>query len=303
MKDDQASSTAYLIARSTAYLSRDPQLGHFVPSEAAEASAWFMRVCSPRADKELEAMNGKWFRWRSGLAERLSVPGIILHYIMRKRYIEEAVRNSMEEGFQQIVVLAGGFDTLALRLHQKFTEVNFIEVDHPATQKLKREALEQRGFPKPNMSFLSVDFTKQTLEERLQSCDAYDPKLNTLFIAEGVLMYLTAEEVGTIFRFIREYGGPRTRFAFTFMEPHRGKVRFKNSSLAVDFWLWLKNEEFDWGIMRDDLPDYLQSSRFEFLDLATPDTFRTQYLKPEGLEDVTLADGEYVCLAEASRDR
>ena len=221
---------------------------------------------------------------------------------MRKRYLEEAVRRCLEEEFQQIVVLAGGFDTLALRLHQEFSEIMFIEVDHPATQKLKREALEQRDLPRTNMSFLSVDFTQQILEEQLLSCDAYDPKANTLFIAEGVLMYLTSEEVGTIFRFIREHGGPRTRFAFTFMEPHRGKVRFKNSSRAVDFWLWLKSEEFDWGILRDDLPEYLHSAGFEFLEVATPETFRTRYLKPEGLEHVTLADGEYVCLAEVAED-
>jgi hypothetical protein len=64
--------------------------------------------------------------------------------------------------------------------------------------------------------------------------------------------------------------------------------------------LWLKSEEFDWGILRDDLPNYLHSSGFEFLEVATPETFRTRYLKPEGLEHVTLADGEYVCLTEVA---
>jgi len=40
-----------------------------------------------------------------------------------------------------VINLGAGFDTLAYRLLQKYKEVNFIEIDHLATHKIKRDAL------------------------------------------------------------------------------------------------------------------------------------------------------------------
>jgi methyltransferase (TIGR00027 family) len=299
MRNHRPSATAYLIARSVVFVSRDPKLGHLVPPLAAEASVWFMQACSRHAKFLLSAMGQRWFRALALAFERLTAPGILLHYILRKHFLEEIARGSLGEGFNQVVILGAGFDTLALRLHSEFSGVRFIEIDHPATQRVKREALEARHLPKTNMDLLPVDFNQKKISESLLQNQEYRPEADTLFIAEGVLMYLKLDEIDGIFRFLREQGGRKCRFAFTFMEPQaNGKINFRNSSRAVDLWLRLRGETFEWGIKRENLPAYLESKGFLLKELATPETFRQRYLATGNFVNIPLAEGEYVCVAE-----
>ena len=137
MKPDKPSVTARLIARSVVFMTHDPKLGHLVPLRAAEASVWFLKASSPHGDRLLRLIDRRWFRSLVTLAESLTIPVILLHYIVRKRYLEDVVRDSLGSGTDQVVVLGAGFDTLALRLHQEFPAAVFIEIDHPATQKIK----------------------------------------------------------------------------------------------------------------------------------------------------------------------
>lgn len=297
MKDDTPSSTAYVIARSTVYLSRDPVLGRLIPPRAIEMCGWFVQAHSRWAYRLLTGIRPVC-RPFIAILERLSIPGIQLHYALRKRYLEDVARAALAEGARQLVVIGGGFDTLALRLHEEFPAVRFIEIDHPATQRVKRQAVQPHNLPKDNLRFLAVDLTRQTLEESLLSCDDYRGGEETLFICEGVMMYLQPDEIEKLFLFIRRHGSPRSRFAFTFMEPQRdGQVRFRDSSNAVDAWLRWRGEVFTWGIRRERLPEYLASYGFIIEQTATPDTFRSRYLATERLDHLPLADGEYICVA------
>lgn len=259
-----------------------------------------MEAYSPRAKYLLKAMDKKWFRSLAFWIERVTIPGILLHYVLRKHYLEDVAHRAIDEGFHQVVILGAGFDTLALRLHQEFRKVRFIEVDHPATQRVKRQILEWRNLPKATMKFLAVDFARQSLEESLLSSKEYNREADTLFIAEGVLIYLKTSDVDTIFRFIREYGGRRSRFAFTFMEPQaNGEVNFRSSSRAVDLWLWLRDETFKWGIRRENLASFLEARDFSLQELVTSEAFQ-RYLVAKGLERIPLEVGEYCCVAERS---
>src|SRR2546430_15367 len=81
MKADSPSSTALLIARATVFVARDPQLGYLVPPLAAEASAWFIEACSCHAGRLLGRVSRRWIRWLVWAVERLTVPGILLHWV------------------------------------------------------------------------------------------------------------------------------------------------------------------------------------------------------------------------------
>src|SRR5438093_276985 len=89
MQPGRPSATAGVIAASTAFLALDSRLGHLVPGEAAEASAWFLNAASPRADRWLRLMHRPAFRRLLRVVERLMLPGIVLHYALRKRCLEE----------------------------------------------------------------------------------------------------------------------------------------------------------------------------------------------------------------------
>jgi methyltransferase (TIGR00027 family) len=246
MKGDKPSATALLIAASMAFLARDPKLGQLVPPRAAEAGVWFVEEYSVYGRILLRVINHKWIRFLCWTLERATVPGILIHYALRKRYLEEVTRRSLREGFRQVVILGAGFDTLALRLHEDCPETTFIEVDHPATQQPKKRALASRGLPGANMHFLAVDLTCACLAEALSDLDAYDLEAETLFVAEGLLMYLKPAQVDRVFRWTAEQSGRKARFAFTFMEPQpEGRISFRNSSRAVDLWLRLRDPRSD----------------------------------------------------------
>ncbi|HYG09858.1 MAG TPA: class I SAM-dependent methyltransferase, partial [Pyrinomonadaceae bacterium] len=251
-----------------------------------------------------EALRRKSMRALFAALERLTLPGIQLHYALRKLYLEETARAAITGGVRQVVIFGAGYDTLALRLHETFPGVQFIETDHPATQQRKLHALAAarpgaRTQPATNLHFLPLDLTRRRLAETLLNFDAYQPDAPTLFIAEGLLMYLAPGEVDELFQTIRDCGSASYRFAFTFMEPQSdGRVNFLTRSRVVDAWLDWRREFFKWGIRRGELPAYLAARGFALREIATGETFRRRYLEPESLAHLPLAAGEYVCIAD-----
>ncbi|HKQ99973.1 MAG TPA: SAM-dependent methyltransferase [Pyrinomonadaceae bacterium] len=299
MKEDRPSATAYLIARSTFFLSRDPLLGRLVPPRSAELSRRFAETRSRLARWLDDALNSRLLRPLSGFLERATVPGIRLHYALRKRYLEETARRALGEGFPQMVVIGAGFDTLALRLHEAFPETEFFEVDHPATQRVKKRVIESQDSPAPNLHFISLDLTHGNLEGSLLPGSAYRADLDTVFVAEGLLMYLAPAEVELILQFIRHHSGAHSKFVFTFMETQSdGRIGFRQSSRAVDAWLRLRGESFKWGIHHTRLSEFLAARGFVLRELVTSEMLRSKYLAAESLKALTLADGECLCVCE-----
>ena len=82
--------------------------------------------------------------------------------VVRARYAEDALADARSRGASRYVVLAAGLDTFALRQAQPPVEV--LEIDHPATQRWKRELLAARGMVVPdNLTLLPIDFEQQSL--------------------------------------------------------------------------------------------------------------------------------------------
>jgi methyltransferase (TIGR00027 family) len=301
MKEDKPSATAYLIARSTLFLSRDPLLGGLVPERSAELSRRFVRARSRFAGLLDAATNSKLLRPLAALLERATIPGIKLHYALRKRYLEEIARDALGDDLRQVVVIGAGFDTLALRLHDLFSETKFFEVDHPATQRVKRRVVEGRQPPKRNLRFISLDLARGNLEETLLASADYHSAADTLFFAEGLLMYLAPAEIDLILQFIRRHSGAKSRLAFTFMETQGGgRIGFRESSRAVDAWLRLRGERFKWGCHRARIGEFLAARGFAVREIVTSETLRNKYLAAEPLKHLALADGECICVSELS---
>ncbi len=91
--------------------------------------------------------------------------GLRAQVVVRARYAEDALRQARAEGVNRYVVLAAGLDTFAYR--QPVPALPVVEIDHPATQRWKRDLLRERGVAIPrNVSYLPVDFERQALAER-----------------------------------------------------------------------------------------------------------------------------------------
>lgn len=298
MRKHNPSATAHVIACSTVFLSHEPRYAHLVPPEAVDASTWFMQACSAVTPRLIGLMQRQWFRAAVTALEHAMVPGMMLHYLLRKRWIEERARVCLAKGVDQVVILGAGFDTLALRLHREFPRIRFFEVDHPATQQVKREAVESRSMLAANINFICADLTEENWERALLSHPDFQPQAHTLLIAEAVLMYLQPTHLDAIFKFLHKQMDRRSKILFTFMEPgNDGKVSFRNATWLLDSWLWWRGEPFTWGIRRGELPAYLQERGLTLLELAGPQTLRNRYCNAEHTT-LPLAEGEYLCLAE-----
>ena len=66
-------------------------------------------------------------------------PFIIDCISARTRYIDEYINERIEDDIQQLIILGAGYDSRAYRIEKLKGKVKVFEVDHPATQKLKKE--------------------------------------------------------------------------------------------------------------------------------------------------------------------
>lgn len=254
MKPDRPSATACLIASCVFALSCHPKLRRLVDPRAAEFSGWFVAAhSSPLA----RVLGRAWFRSLASWFERLTLPGFILHVGLRKRWLEAATREAIGRGVTQVVVLGAGYDTLALRLAADYPGVRFVEMDHQATQRVKLRALARRGVAAANVTFEAVDLTGSAPRGHARN-------MKTLFVAEGLLMYLGERDVDRLLQCV-EPGG---LIAFTFMERHGARIRFRNCAPWVDLWLNVRGEPFTWGLARGKLAAFLEARGLRLMKLA-----------------------------------
>lgn len=296
MRDDRPSATARLIARSLLLLSQDPARAALVPPRSAETSGWFLEACGENPARFRSLAGQSWFRRLLSWVEQSTTPGLLAHYALRKRRLEEATRGGLAAGARQVVVLGAGFDTLAWRLHRDFPDSAFWELDHPATQEAKRAALTAHDPPGDNLRFAAVNLASGRLVDAVFSSPTYQAGAATVFVAEGLLMYLDPERVSDVFRDAHVVSGPGSRFAFTFLEPQaNGRAGFARRSRFVDWWLRRRGEPFRWGLGQTEAAAFLGARGWSLRETLAPPALRRRYFVEES---PLSAVGDLVGMAE-----
>jgi len=147
------------------------------------------------------------------------------------------------------VGLGAGLGTLAARLAPQLPPVRFIEIDHPATQAVKRAAVTRE-----NLHFIAADLARTSLRDAL-AASPYDRNSPSVFVVEGVLMYLTSEEMAALFAAIGEMQAGGGEVVFTVMEPRGdGRLAFHNATWLERALLTLWKEPFKSAVSREVLP-------------------------------------------------
>jgi methyltransferase (TIGR00027 family) len=114
--------------------------------------------------------------------------GLFEQVALRTSAIDQALREAIAAGATQLVTLGAGLDARPWRMPE-LRKVRAFEVDHPATQAYKRARVEGRSPMAHEVTFVPVDFQHQRLGEQL-ACVGHDPEQKTVWIMEGVSMYL-----------------------------------------------------------------------------------------------------------------
>ena len=187
MEDGRASETAYVVLQGMVKTALDPATAHLVSPTKLKACVSILNSTDEGRQK-LSQIHSRIGNAILTVKERLFLPGIALHYVTRKAFIEEMVRNEIAKGARQIINLGAGFDILMFELASEFADLRFIEIDHPATFSHKQVALAGRAVS--NFSQHPVDLRKVDISQAITGSLDFDAAAKTCFVCEGVLMYL-----------------------------------------------------------------------------------------------------------------
>jgi methyltransferase (TIGR00027 family) len=264
VRKDQSSLTAAGIAIARAVESEkpadericyDPYARQFVP-------AWMYRFLG--------------FFIKSGYAE-LRGPGVNGFLVARERYIDDVLQNFLSKGLQQLVILGAGYDSRAYRFDLPGCVKTF-EVDHPATQADKLQKVQRIFGKRPeHITYVPVDFNTQDLSECLLS-SGYDPGLISLFIWQGVTIYLTPSTIDATLAFIVKNAAPGSIVVFDyFYQAVLDGIQKQGEISNMRRYRFMTGEGLTFGIPEGMVGRFLQARGFHQVKDVTMDELKTAY--------------------------
>ncbi len=277
MRDDTPSRTAQWVAaaRGMGALLPDGIRIADDPYGAAFTSTTFAKVLGDARSRPLAMLPGlrTW----------------IVYMQVRTRVLDDAIRDFIAAGGRQVVLLGAGYDCRALRMPE-LAEAQVFEVDHPATQRHKREVLERIGATSP-ARYVTWDFEGRPMDELTESLTGagHDPAQPTITLWEGVTMYLTEGAIDASLRAIAEWSASGSQLAMTYFARSR-LARPSLATRAVQAVARHLGEPWTWGWTPEQLPAYLEERGLQLArDVATSEAAR-ELLPSEYAAYLTSAD-------------
>ena len=259
MRKDKPSRTAYKVALNVVTLGAKPEMNKFLPPGIVQATEKLL-VASGAAG----ARTVRWARSRRMVsvyeAFDWMLPGQFEAFAHRKTFCERQVREGIDDGATQILVLGAGYDTLGWRLAPEFSGMNFFEIDHPATALLKARGIESMGRPK-NLRLVAEDLGKRKLSDVLTTDKSWDQSAQTVIIAEGLVMYLSPEAVRDLFCQCAAFVGGGSRIAFSYIPA--GADGRPDAGRWTGLLLYLQKvagEPWEWSIRPEELGQFLEET-------------------------------------------
>ena len=130
----------------------------------------------------------------------------------RTRFFDRVVVGAIGRGVRQIVLGGAGYDGRAFRYAKR--GVRWFEVDHPATQHDKQERLARLGLATRQVRYVPADFARDPVADRLTAV-GLDPGQPSLFLLEGVAVYLEPAVLERVLRQFRQVAGSGSRLAIS----------------------------------------------------------------------------------------
>jgi methyltransferase (TIGR00027 family) len=216
-----------------------------------------------------------------GLYDR-RLPGTLANAICRTRLIDDALKTALADGVTQVLILGAGFDSRAYRV-PGVERARVFEVDHPATQRSKRERLSRMiGTLPPHVVLVPIDFNEQKLDTALAAA-GFRVGAGTFVIWEGVTGYLTPNAVDATLRYVSSATAPGSRIVFTYL--HRGvldgSARFEGAEEVIAY-VKKAGEPFTFGLDPADLQKYLAERGFDLIEDVGPEEYQARYMMSGG---------------------
>lgn len=226
-------------------------------------------------------------------------PGVMGNLFCRTRFIDDALRDALGKGLDQVVILGAGFDSRAYRI-PGIEQTSVFEVDHPAPQAKKQARLKRMlGTLPSHVTFVPIDFDQQELEDAM-AATAFRTGARTFFIWEGVTQYITAEAVDATFRYVSRAAATGSEIVFTYIR--RGIVDGSARSAADQKLVSvLQRVGMPWvfGLDPTELAQYLAERGLKLIKDVGASDYQARYLDPIGRK-MNVFEGERIALAHTA---
>lgn len=259
MRKGKPSRTAYKVALNIITLGTKSGMDKVFPPGIVEATAKLLV-----ASGLVSATVVRWCRSQRMVAVYEAfdwmMPGQFEAFAHRKAFCERQVREGICTGTTQVLTLGAGYDTLGWRLAPEFTDVEFFEIDHPATAHLKAKGVEAMG-TRDNLHLIPVDLSERRLADVLTAHKSWDRAAQTVMVAEGLLMYLSVRAVRDLLSQCAAMTGTGSQIALTYIGTNAdGRPDAGPWTRFVLWTLKLNGEPWLWSILPGQLSQFLEET-------------------------------------------
>lgn len=206
-------------------------------------------------------------------------PGSYAYVSARTRFFDELFAQALKENTPQIIFLGAGYDTRAIRFQELLKGTQIFELDVPTTQKVKMKLLRKNRIPAPeNLHFVPVNFDKDDIKQILFRA-GYDPTKKSLFIWEGVTMYITEKAINETLSFVKQNSGLDSTIAFDYLYKSviQGKCTYYGARELAEI-VKDSGEAFSFGIEEGEIQEFLASKGYTTIVHYSPELLETRYL-------------------------
>lgn len=130
----------------------------------------------------------------------------VSNIVMNRTIYFDNIINKSKDKVEQFVIMGAGFDTRCYG-DLKNSNLKFFELDQAKTQKLKKEYLKKAGIDTSHVNYVEVDFSTEHWYEKLEKA-GYDSSKKSIFLWEGVTLYLSEKDVRNTLKEIKEHAAP-----------------------------------------------------------------------------------------------
>jgi methyltransferase (TIGR00027 family) len=220
---------------------------------------------------------------REMFSARIAPDGIYEYVIARTKYIDKVFERALSEKVDQILVFGAGFDTRALRFSESSGDTHIWELDALPTQQAKLQRYRELNLTVPeNIRWIAMDFDKASLSQELRNSGFKSGK-RSLFVLEGVVMYLQPESVDATFSTVRDYSGAGSRIVFDYVVAavlkNEGE-RYGQSQITRT--VSKAGEQWQFGLDEESIEPFLARYGFALID----------HRDSTGLEEAYLSDAD-----------
>jgi len=196
----------------------------------------------------------------------------------RVRYFDDVAGNAAGEGFTQMVVFGAGYDTRAYRISSVREHIRVFEIDRPGTQERKTAILKEIFGHLPNhVSFIPYEIDEGKTWADLESA-GYSQEEKTLFVLEGLVMYLTRPAAEELLSGIVRHAGAGSAVLFDFIPQSladgssdaEGGHMIRNFTIAM-------GEPIRSGFATGEVVPFLAARGYTAVQVVPPSAYATMY--------------------------